>query len=90
MRTHNHAGRAVAALQSMFFPKSILQRMHLSVFRHSLNRNYVRPIRLDRKHRARFHRQAIGEHCARATDAGLASDVGSGKSGHVPDEVRQQ
>ena len=52
VRAHDHARRAVSALQAVFFPEAFLQRMQLPVSGHAFDRDDVRTIRLDRKHRA--------------------------------------
>src|SRR5215510_4201117 len=64
----DHAGRAVAALQSMSFPESFLHRMEFAVLREALNRCDRRSIRLDREHRARLYRLPIDHHGASSAE----------------------
>ena len=64
--------------------------MKLAVFGHAFDGHDVRSVRLDCKHRARFHGKAVRQDRARAADAGFASDVRARQFRHVTDEVRQQ
>src|SRR5690349_5703364 len=89
-RSHDHTGRAIAALQTVLLPKAFLYRMEIAVRRHAFDGCNVRPIRLDSEHCARLSRLAIQNYRAGAADRGLATDVGAGESRHISDVVDQQ
>src|SRR5438876_510698 len=76
---HNHAGRAVATLQAVALPETLLHRVQLAVLRQSFDRGDVRTIGLDCQNRAGFDGAAIQQNCASAADAGFATNVGDGQ-----------
>src|SRR5205085_54758 len=49
---HDHAGRAIAALQAVAFPEALLHGMKLAVVRQAFDGRNLRPVRLHRKDRA--------------------------------------
>src|SRR4029077_17727526 len=51
---HDHARRAVAALQAVLLPESLLQRMQLAVARQPFDRGDLRAVGLDGEDRARL------------------------------------
>ena len=57
--SHDHSGRAVAALQSMLFPESFLHRMQFAVLRQAFDGRDLRAVGLHGEHRARLHRLAV-------------------------------
>ena len=89
-RRQDHAGRAVAALQSMFLPEPFLQRMELPGLREPLDRRYVRAIRLDRKEGARLRAPSIHEHRTGPALTGVAPDVHAGQIELLPQKMHQQ
>jgi hypothetical protein len=90
VRAHDHSGCAVSALQPVLFPEALLQWVKPAVFGHSFDCDNLRTVRLNREHRARLHRQTIRQYCARAADACLATNVRSGQTRDIADEVREQ
>src|SRR5262245_19815365 len=90
MRTHDHSGRAVTALEAVFFPEAFLEWMKLPILSHAFDRYDVCAVCLNRKYRARLDREAIGQDRTGATNTGFATNVGAGQAGHIADEVRLQ
>ena len=75
MRTHDHSRRAVTTLEAVFFPETFLKRMKLAIFGHAFDRHNVCAVGLDRKHRARLHRESIRQDRAGAANTRFAADV---------------
>src|SRR5213594_1251675 len=90
MRTHDHSGRAVTALEAVFFPEAFLKWMKLPILSHAFDRYDVRAVCLNRKYRARLYGEPIGQDRTCATNTGFATNVGAGQAGHIADEVCQQ
>src|SRR5687768_6361278 len=76
---HDHARRAVAALQAVLLPETFLQRVQLALWREPLDRRDCRSIGLDREHGARFHASAIDENSASAALTRVAADMRAGQ-----------
>src|ERR671924_2265743 len=87
---HDHARRAVAALQSMFFMKALLHRMQLAIARQPLDSRNLRPVCLRREDRARFHSPAVEKNRASAALAGVAANMRAGKPKMLAQEVHEQ
>ena len=64
---HDHARRAVAALQAMMFPETFLHRMQLAFCSQSFNGGYFRAVSLDCEQRAGLYRLSIYKHSAGTT-----------------------
>ena len=89
-RRHDHAGRAVAALQAMLLPEAVLQRMQLAVLGEPLDRGDLRAVGLHREDRARFGAAAVDEDRARTALAGIAADVRAGEIQLLAEEVHEK
>src|SRR5215204_4561797 len=89
-RGHQHARRAVAALQRVGLTERLLERMQLAVAGETLNRLDRRPVGLDRKHHAALDGVAVVEDGTRAAVARVAADVCPGQIEVVADEVDEQ
>ena len=87
---HDHAGRAIAALQAVTFPEPLLHGMQLTVARESLNGGHFTAIGLDRKQRARLHSLAVEQHRAGAAQRGLAADVRASEFAVFTEEMGEQ
>src|SRR2546430_16555414 len=72
-RGYDHSGRAIATLQTVMFPESLLHRMQLPIRGQSFDGRDVRAVGLDREHRAGLHCLAVNQHGARAADGSLAT-----------------
>jgi hypothetical protein len=88
--SHYHAWRTVPALETVALPEAFLDRMELSVPREALYGRDLGAVGLDGEHRAWFNRLAINEDRAGAADAGLASNMCSGKPAHIAQELHEQ
>src|SRR5262245_55478265 len=75
LRDHEHAGRAEAALQSVFLPEAFLQRMQLPVLLQALDRFDVRAVGLYAEHGARFDRGSVEDHGAGAAVRRVTPDT---------------
>ena len=89
-RGHDHARRAVAALQAVLLPEALLQRMQLPFRRETLDRRHRRAVGLHGKHRARLRAPAVDEHRARAALARVTADMGSREIEMLAQEVHEQ
>src|SRR4029078_5327830 len=78
-RGHDHARRAVPALQPVTVPEPLLDRMQLAVG-DAFDRRHGGAVSLYREHRAGFDGLAVDEHGACAADAGFAPDVRAGEA----------
>src|SRR5216683_3350709 len=72
---HNHAGRAEAALQTMFLPEAFLKGVQVAFGRQSLNSGDLAAISLHCQYGARFDGFAIEVNDARAALRGIAANV---------------
>src|SRR4029450_946518 len=73
---HDHAGRAVATLETVVAVERVLDRMHLPVGGDPLDRGDLTTLGLEGEERARLHRLAVEQNGARAARRGVATDVG--------------
>ena len=89
-RRHHHAGRAVAALQSMLLPESLLQRMIGSVARQAFDGRDGRAVGLRGEYRARLDRLAIHEHRAGSAKRAFTADVRTGQSHDLADVMDEE
>src|SRR5438552_7526988 len=87
---HDHARRAVAALQAMTIPESLLQRMQMTVARQAFDGGDVGAVRLHGEHRARLHRLAVDEDGTGAANARLAANVRPGQTARIAQIVHEQ
>jgi hypothetical protein len=87
---HDHARRAIPALQPVLFPKTFLHWMHLAILSQPLNGSDFATIRLDGQNRAGLHGLAIQQNCAGATDAGFAPYVCPGKFAEIAKKMNQK
>src|SRR5215471_3251612 len=89
-RSHDHSRRAVAALQAMMFPESLLDGMLLAALRQALDGGDCGTVSLGRQHGARLYCLAVHQHRARAAQRSLTADVRPRKIQDVPQVVDQQ
>src|SRR6266699_6561647 len=75
---HDEAGRAVAALQTVLVPESLLDRVQLPILGHALDRHQVPALGLDGEHGAALDGLAVDQDGARAALAGVTADVRAG------------
>src|SRR5437762_3951511 len=87
---HDHARRAVAALQAMTIPESLLHRMQMTGARQAFDGGDVGAVRLHGEHRARLHGLAVDEDGTGAADARLAANVRSGQAARIAQIVHEQ
>src|SRR5229473_1404388 len=76
---HNHAGRAEAALQTMFLPKAFLKGVQVALGRQSLNGGDFTAVGLHCQDGASFDSFAIEVNNTRAALRGITANVGSGE-----------
>jgi hypothetical protein len=86
----DHAGRAVATLQSVTFPEALLKGMQLAVAREALDGGDFGAIRLHGQQRAGFYGLAIQKHRAGTAQRRLAPDVGAGEFGLIAEKIGEQ
>ena len=89
-RRHDHARRAIAALQAVLFPEALLHRMQLPFRREAFDRRHRRAVGLHREDRARLRAPAVDEHGARAALARVTADMGSGEIEMLAQEMHEQ
>src|ERR1700752_1278617 len=87
---HQHARRAVAALQSMLFFEALLQRMKGSVLHQAFDGEQFTAIGLHRKHGARFDCLSVEHNSAGTTMTGVATYMCACESRNTSDEVDEQ
>ena len=90
-RLHDHARRAVAALEGVTLVEGGLHRVQLAVLGEPLDGGDLLAVRLDREHVAGLHAAAAQVHGAGAAVAGVAADHGPGLAepfAQVVDEKR--
>src|SRR5438309_8095903 len=88
---HDEAGGAVAALQAVLIPESLLDRMQRAVrTRQPFDGLDLATIGLNREHGAGFHRLAVDVHRAGAALAGVAPDVGACQPDDIAEIVHQE
>ena len=89
-RSHDHARRAVAALQPVVLPERLLERMQRALLAHSLDRLDLGAVRLDGEQRARLDRLTVEVDRARAAVGRVAADVRAGEAERFTQEVDQE
>src|SRR5215813_11173929 len=90
-RRHDHARRAVAALQPMMLAERFLHRMQRPVLlRQPLDGGDVGALDLPREHGARLHRLAVDMHDAGTALRGVATHMGAGEPQVLAQELHQQ
>ena len=82
---HDHARRAVAALQGVVVVEGLLHRVQLAARGDALDRGDLVPVGLHGQHVARLHAPPVEVHGAGAAVARVAADDGP----HLPDRVAQ-
>src|SRR5207302_1738182 len=87
---HDHAGRAIAALQAVTFPEPFLDRMQSAVCGQTFNRSDLRTVGLDGEQGAGLHCLALEENSASPADARLAADVCARQPAAVAEEMDEQ
>ena len=87
---HDHTRRAVTALQAVAFPEAFLHRMQLAVSSQALDGSHFGTVRLDGENRTRFHRAAILQDRAGATNAGFAAYMRAGQFAEIAQEVNEE
>ena len=75
---HQHAGRAVAALQAVLLVEGLLQRVQHAALLQALDRQHLGAVALHRQHGARLDRHAVEIHRACPAVRGFAADVRTG------------
>ena len=86
----NHSRRAITALQPVTFPKALLHRMQLSIDGQALDGRNLRTIRLDGQQRAGFHRLAIEEDRACASQGRFATEMRAGELAVIAQEIGEK
>lgn len=87
---HQHARRAIAALQSGAAQKALLQRMQLTLVRQPLDGLHPFALRHDGQTQTGFHRQAVNQHGAGTANPGLATALGASQMQVVAQAIGQQ
>src|SRR5438094_271564 len=87
---HQHSWGTVAALQSVVFPKSLLDWMKIFTPCQPLHGQDIRPFGLNREHHARLHGLAIHDYRASATMPSIAAYVRACEIQHISEEVNEQ
>src|SRR5260370_27185796 len=87
---HQHARRAVAALQPVLLPETFLHGMQLGVLLKAFDRGHLAALGLHREHRARLDRLAVEQHRARPTVRGVEADVRARQAQVFTQEVHEQ
>src|SRR5258708_22189153 len=91
LRSDEHAGRAVAALQAVRLAEAVLQHAHRAVgLREALDGGDAVAVRLHRVHEAGAYWLAVEHHRARAANAVLAADVRAGEPELLPQPVDER
>ena len=87
---HDHARRAVAALEGVLLVEGTLHGMELAVLREALDRRHLAAVGLHREHGARLHGLAVDVHGAGAAVGRVAADVRPGQAKPVAQELHKQ
>src|SRR3954449_10885042 len=88
---HDHARRAVAALERVVFPERLLERVQGSVgARHALDRLDLAAVGLDGEDGAALHGLAVEVDRARAAVRRVAAHMGAGEAETVANQVNEQ
>src|SRR5207249_774898 len=86
----DHAGSAIAALQAVALPKSLLHRMQYAILGQTFNGGDLGAIRLHSKQRAGFHRLTIEQDGAGAANARFTADMSAGQLAVVTEEMDEK
>jgi hypothetical protein len=86
----NHAGRAEAALQAVFLPKALLQRVQIAIGPQAFNGGDFCTVSLDGKQGAGFCGLPVQQHGAGAAQGSFATNVGSRKPCNFTKVMHQQ
>src|SRR6185503_19464876 len=89
-RRHDHAGRAITALQSVFLPEAFLDGMQFSVMRQSFDRRDRGAVGLNGKYSARLHCLSVEQHGTSAAERRFATDVCSRRAEDIAQVVDEQ
>ncbi len=90
-RGHDHARRAVAALQAVIFAERFLHRMQRPVRRRqTLDGEHIGAFELQRQHGAGLDRLAVDVNDAGAALRGVAADMGAGQPQVFAQQLHQQ
>ncbi|MGY4282914.1 hypothetical protein ACVWXO_002134 [Bradyrhizobium sp. LM2.7] len=89
-RRHDHAWRAIAALQAVIVAEGGLHGVQLVAPGDAFDGGDVGAVGLSRQHRAGFHRLAVHVHDAGTALAGVAADMGPGEVEVIAQELDQQ
>ena len=87
---HDHAWRAIAALQAVVLAKGFLHRVQLVTLSQALDSGDVRSLAGQRQYRAGFNTRVVQMHGATAALGGIATDVGAGESEMLAQELHKQ
>jgi hypothetical protein len=86
----NHAGSAVATLQTVTMPKAFLNRVQPAITRQTFDSRHLRAIRLDGQQCAGFYSLAIQQDRAGAANARFATNMGASELAMVAQKMNQQ
>ncbi len=87
---HQHSGRAVTALQTVLLVEAVLKWMQFAVLFESFDSHDAAPVSLHGECSARLDRAAVHHDRARAAVARVATDVRSGQTQRLTQEMDQQ
>src|SRR5262245_2122680 len=87
---HDHARRAVAALQPVLVPERLLHPVQLAITGEALDRGDLGTVGLDGERRARLHAPSVNEHRTGAALTRIAPDVRAGQPEVLPQEVNEE
>src|SRR5882757_9766593 len=89
-RGHDHARRAIAALQAMIVAERGLHRMQFVALGDAFDGGDIGAVGLSHQHGAGFHCAAIDMHDAGAALAGIATDMGAGQAQMIAQEMDKE
>ncbi len=89
-RRHDHARRAVSALQAVIVAERRLHRVQFVAPGDTFDGGDVGACGLSGQHSAGFHRPAVDMHDAGAALAGIAADMGAGQVEMLAQQMDQQ
>ena len=89
-RRHDHARRAVAALQTVIVAERGLHRVQLVPLCDAFDGGDVGAVGLSDEHRAGFDRPAVDVHDTGAALAGVAADMGAGQIQMVAQQMDEE
>lgn len=87
---HDHSRRAVAALQRMAFPKSLLHGVQFAIAGQALDRGHFGTIGLNREERAGLDCFAVEKDRAGAANARFTTHMSPSQAAVIPQEMDQQ